>query len=200
MISVVRRPAWTLLALSLVLAACGGESGNRLDLETPGADTGRGTLTFPLTNPTPEATPAPSPTPKPEGGPVTREEKRIIRGWADQLRAGHVEAAARYFMVPSVVSNAGVLGTLSTPEDVHKFNEMLPCGAKLVKTRRSTKHFVIGTFKLTKRPGADCGTGTGELAEVAFLIQRHRITQWMRAPDPQPEPTPTPPIPDADTT
>jgi hypothetical protein len=187
-------------ALALVLAACGGQKANRMDSRTPGADTGHGVNVFPLVNPTPTPTPSPTATPKPEGGPVTSEEKRIIRGWADELRAGHVSAAARYFTIPSVVSNAGNDALLSSPADVKEFNKTLPCGAKLVKTRRASDHFVIGTFELTQRPGADCGTGKGHLAEFAFRIQRHRITQWVHGPDPPQDPAKAPPPPPADET
>ena len=194
------KSAVRLAALALVLAACGGAPVKRTDLRTPEAETGHGVNIFPLVNPTPTPTASPDPTPKPEGGPVTREEKRIIRGWSEELRAGHVDAASRYFTVPSLVSNAGTDAMLSSPADVKEFNKTLPCGAKLVKTRRSVDHFVIGTFQLTKRPGADCGTGTGHLAEVAFLIRRHHITQWVRGPDPAPEPKAAPKPPPADRT
>jgi hypothetical protein len=187
-------------AFALVLAGCGGRQASRMDLHTPGADTGHGVTVFPLVNPTPTPTAKPAPTPKPVGGPVTSEEKRIIRGWSDELRAGHVGAASRYFTVPSVVSNAGSDALLSSPKDVKEFNKTLPCGAKLVKTRRATDHFVVGTFELTQRPGANCGTGKGHLAEVAFRIQRHRITQWVRGPDPPQDPSTTPKPPPADKT
>jgi hypothetical protein len=187
-------------AFALALAACGGQGESRLTLQTPGADTGHGVNVFPLVNPTPTPTATPTATPKPEGGPVTSEEKRIIRGWSEELRAGHVIAASRYFTVPSMVSNGGNDALLSSPKDVKEFNRTLPCGAKLVKTRRATNHFVVGTFELTERPGADCGTGTGHLAEVAFRIQRHRITQWVRGPDPPDDPAKAPRPPPADTT
>jgi hypothetical protein len=194
------RFSWGLLVLAVALPACGGKDPSRLTLHTPDASTGHPPTTFPLENPTPTPTATASPTPKPKGGPVTSDEKRVIRGWADQLRHGHVAAASRYFTIPSVVSNTGIdIATLSTRADVKEFNNGFPCGAKLVKVRRSVEHFVIGTFTLTERPGKTCD-GTGHLAEVAFLIHRHRIQQWVRAPNPEPEPTPTPKPTQADTT
>src|SRR3954465_11628320 len=190
------RFSWGLLALAVLLPACGGKQPSRLTLQTPGAGTGHPMTGFPFQNPTttptptPAATPSPPPappppaTPKPEGGPVTSDEKAVIRGWSEQLRHGHVAAASRYFTIPSVVSNTGIdAATLSTRADVKEFNADFPCGAKLVKVRRSVNHFVIGTFTLTERPGKKCD-GTGHLAEVAFLIHRHRIQQWLRGPDP----------------
>jgi hypothetical protein len=184
------RFSWGLLALAVVLPACGGKDPSRLTLRTPGVDTGRPLTSFPLQNPTPTPTPTPEATPKPEGGPVTSDEKRH----------GHVDAASRYFTVPSVVSNTGIdSATLATRADVKQFNATFPCGAKLVKVRRSANHFVIATFTLTERPGKKCD-GTGKRAEVAFLIHRHRIQQWVRGPDPEPAPTPTPKPTRVDTT
>jgi hypothetical protein len=191
MISIARRPAWALAALALLLCACGSTEPGRLTQRTPGANTGAPASTFPFKNPTPTPTASPSPTPTPQGGPVTSEEKRIIRGWADELRHGHVTAASRYFDVPSLVSNGSAPDKLASKADVHDFNATLSCGAKLVKTRRSVKHFVIGTFELTERPGGNCGSGTGNLAEVAFLIAHHHINEWVRVPDPPPDPAAT---------
>jgi hypothetical protein len=185
-----RRPSWALLALAATLCACGAKAPDRFSLRTPGARTGDPSARFVVPTPSPTATP--DPTPEPEGGPVTAEEKRIIRGWSEELRRGHVAAAARYFTVPSLVSNAtGGADRLRSRADVQQFNATLPCGAQLMKTRRSVKRFVIGTFRLTERPGGSCGAGTGALAEVAFLIRHHHINQWVRLADP-PQPTPTP--------
>jgi hypothetical protein len=175
---VVRRPLWALLAFTLALAACGSSKPPRMTLHTPGVKTGSSDGTFPLASPTPVATP--TPTPKPTGKPVTATEKRIIQHWSDALRRGHVNEASGYFDVPSVVSNGDTPATLANEADVRLFNATLACGAKLVKTRRDQKDYVIGTFELTDRPGGDCGTGTGQLAEVAFLIAHDRINQWIR--------------------
>ncbi len=194
------RFSWGLVAVAVALAGCGGKQANRMTLNTPDTATGHPMTSFPVTNPTPTPTPTPEPTPKPQGGPVTRDERRVIQGWSDELRHSHVNAASRYFTVPSFVSDSGLSSsTLVTLNDVREFNAGFPCGAKLVKVRRSVKHFVIGTFKLTERPGKSCD-GTGHLAEVAFLIHRHHIQTWVRAPDPEPEPTPTPAPTRADST
>jgi hypothetical protein len=185
---------WVLPLLGLVLAACGESTDpDRFDLRTPGAETGA-----PLT-PTPEATatprarasPTPEPTPKPRG--VTRAERRIVRGWSDALRRGNVTAASRYFSVPALAVNPAP-AFLATASDVEDFNRELPCGAKLVKMRRSSEPaFVVGIFRLTERPGAgQCGTGTGNLAAVAFRIYRGHITSWIRADNELATPTPTP--------
>ena len=163
---------WVLPLLGLVLAACGESAEpDRFDLRTPGAETGA-----PLT-PTPEATatprakasPTPEPTPKPRG--VTRAERRIVRGWSDALRRGNVAAASRYFSVPALAVNPDP-AFLATASDVKAFNRDLPCGAKLVKMRRSAEPtFVVGIFRLTERPGA------GEVRH------RHRQSRRGRVPD-----------------
>ena len=130
----------------------------------------------------------------PKRKPVTKAEKRVIKGWADELRHGHVTAATRYFAVPTLVSNGDPDWIpLTSRADVKKFNRTLPCGAKLIRTRRSTDGFVVGVFRLTERPGAgECGTGTGETAAVAFLIEKKHITRWVRVPDDPTTPTPSP--------
>src|SRR3954452_11848851 len=168
--------------LAFVLAACGSDGPDRFDLVTPDAHTGA-----PLApTPVPEATP--------ELKPVTKTEKAIIKGWSDSLRHGRVTAATRYFAVPSLISNGDPDWIpLKSRGAVHKFNRTLPCGAKLIRTRRSTDDFVVGVFRLTERPGAgECGTGTGEMAAVAFLIEKKHITRWVRVPDDPTTPTPSP--------
>ncbi len=186
---------WVLPLLALVLVACGESAEpDRFDLHTPGAETGAPLTPTPEPTATPkaEATPTPEPTPKPRG--VTRAERRIVRGWSDALRRGRVAAAARFFSVPALAVNP-VPAFLATAADVETFNRELPCGAKLVKMRRSTEPaFVVGIFRLTERPGskAGCGTGTGNLAAVAFRIYRGHITSWIRADEELATPTPTP--------
>ena len=179
-----RRWAIPVLA-ALAIAACGGEEPDRFSLRTPGS---------PPAAPVPTASAAPTPTPKP----VTRAERRVIRGWADALRRGHVEAASRYFSVPAEVSNVapGWL-TLKTEKQVEAFNAGLPCGAKLLETRRSLEPtFVIAVFRLTERPGrGKCGTGAGNKAAVAFQIKREHITRWVRADGAIATPTPAPTAP-----
>jgi hypothetical protein len=188
-----RRPAWVLLALTAALCACGGKASSRMTLTTPGAHTGDPSAGVALTTPTPTPSATATPKPKTKGPPVTSDERRVIKGWSDQLRAGHVNAASRYFTIPSLVStDAGGASRLRSRADVKAFNATLPCGAMLIRTRRSVHSFVIGTFKLTDRPGGTCGTGTGALAEVAFLIRHHRINQWVRLADPTPTPSATP--------
>jgi hypothetical protein len=189
------KPRWALVLIGLVVVACGGAAeSDRFDLKTPGANTG---APLPAT-PEPTAAASPegkaTPVPTPEKKPVTAAEKSVIRGWSDELRQGHVTAAARYFSVPTLVANASLPPAyLDTFNDVKAFNRTLPCGAELIRTRRGVEGFVVGIFRLTERPGAgECGTGTGDTAAVAFLIRKRHITQWVRVDPDAPDPTPTP--------
>ena len=172
----MRSRAWIAALLSVGLVACGSSDDERFQLRTPGTDRPA----------------APSDTREREAtkelrGAPTKAEKAVIRGWADALRAGHVAQAARFFAVPSVVSNAGPLLSLPSRAAAEAFNRGLPCGARLLETERGADSFVIATFRLTERPGrGSCETGTGALARTAFLIRDGRIVQWLRVPDPAP--------------
>jgi hypothetical protein len=169
----MRAVAWLIPLLTLGLAACGGMTDEeRFSLRTPGTDD-------PIVR-------------EIEGsenvrrGKVTGDEIKVIRGWADALRAGHVAAAAKYFKVPAIVADGtNPLRSLRDRAAVLKFNAGLECGAKLVETQRGADSFVIATFRLTERPGkGECGAGVRHLAATAFLIENRRIVQWRRAADP----------------
>lgn len=155
----------SLLLLALALAGCAG-----------GGDGDRRAAT-----PTATATATATATPPPATGRVTAGEEATIRGWADALRGGDVEAASRYFALPASVANGAPPVALRTLRAVRFFNETLPCGARLVATERAEHGFVVATFRLTERPGAgECGLGTGNRAYTAFLIRDGKIEQWLR--------------------
>jgi hypothetical protein len=126
--------------------------------------------------------------------PAAAADVAVIRGWTDALRHGHIEAASRYFAIPSVVSNGTPPIRLTSRADVRFFNRTLPCGAKLVRAQ-DTGAFVVATFELTERPGPGrCGkSAVGNEAYTAFLIRRHKIVQWRRVVKPQFEETPAGP-------
>jgi hypothetical protein len=112
---------------------------------------------------------------------------RVIRGWSDALRTGHVIAAARYFRVPSVFfGGSGPPVQLRTLTDVEIANAELPCGAVFISAHLDGR-YVNALFRLTNRPGpggqAGCGSGVGETARTNFLIRNGLIVQWLRAPD-----------------
>jgi len=121
---------------------------------------------------------------------------QVIKGWADELRAGDVTAASDRFAIPSVVQNGTPALRLTNRPQVEAFNRSLPCGAKLTEAISSGK-YTIATFELTERPGAgQCGGGVGEFAKTAFVIHDDRITEWRRVVDQGPvtEPQSTTPV------
>ena len=112
------------------------------------------------------------------------EAVEVIDEWSATLREGDVEGAADYFKLPSIAQNGTPAVQLETREEVVAFNRALPCGAEL--TRAVTDGpYTVATFELTERPGpgpGDCGTGAGETAKTAFLIEDGLIVRWLRAP------------------
>src|SRR4051812_39706639 len=93
----------------------------------------------------------PAKTPAPERA----SGEAVVRGWADDLRRGDVDAATDRFAVPAIVANNTPEIRLETRAQVHAFNATLPCGARA--TDVVPHHGVlIATFVLTNRPGGDC--------------------------------------------
>jgi hypothetical protein len=178
MIPRMPRPLWlagALTALLLGAAGCGG--GDR-----DGADGAAAT-------PSPTAAPA---KPEPEAGSEPESEPadpdpadvEVVRAWADTLRHGRVRAAARYFALPSLVSNGTAPIKLETRAEAEFFNRTLPCGARLIDTEPASHGFFIATFRLTERPGpGECGMGTGNTARTAFRVRDEQITDWLRVQD-----------------
>lgn len=170
-------PALVVVLLAAAGCSSGGDSGGNED---------RFTLTTPREDVSAADTPAArsSATPEPKRA-VTRAEIRVIKGWADALRNGHVRQAMAYFRVPARVSDGRPPIELTSRADVRLFNASLPCGARLERTRRVPVGFVLATFVLTERPGPGrCGDGTGERARTLFYIEDGHIVQWLRAADP----------------
>jgi limonene-1,2-epoxide hydrolase len=120
---------------------------------------------------------------------------QVIKEWADALRAGDVSAASDRFAIPSFVQNGTPLVELRSRRQVETFNQSLPCGARLTAASRSGR-FTVATFVLTERPGpGSCGSGVGEVAKTAFVIQAGHIREWRRVVDTEPTaPTSTAPV------
>lgn len=115
------------------------------------------------------------------------EDVRVIDAWSSALREGHVEEAASYFKLPSIVQNGTPPLQLDDRADVIDFNKALPCGAELVSATSQGKR-TTAVFELTERPGpGECGPGIGSRASTAFVIEGGKIAAWIRVGDP-PEP------------
>lgn len=131
-------------------------------------------------------------------GGASPDAVRVIRGWSQALRNGHVAAAAAFFRIPSVIFLGDAPPVqIRSRTDARIANAALPCGAELISTRRMGR-LVNALFRLTDRPGPGggrgCGSGTGETARTNFLIKDGRIVEWLRAPD-QPGDNGTPKTP-----
>jgi hypothetical protein len=148
---VALRTLGALLALPLLaLTACGGGS------------TSTGTATTTVSG---DANPA---------------DVQVINGWVSALRHGDVDAAAGFFALPSVAENGPILVRIRSTQDAVRFNESLPCGARLIRAE-SAGEFTTATFRLTERPGpGSCGPGTGSIAKTSFVIRDGKIAQWRR--------------------
>jgi len=106
----------------------------------------------------------------------------VIRQWAQALRAGQVDKAASFFALPAIVQNGSPPVRITSRADARTFNELLPCGARLLATARHGA-YIYATFRLTDRVGGDCGAGTGLVAATAFLIRDGKIVEWRRLPN-----------------
>jgi hypothetical protein len=116
-----------------------------------------------------------------------RADVAVIESWSSTLREGDVRGAAEYFALPSVVQNGGQPITLESRADAVAFNGSLPCGAELISAR-TVGGPTRATFRLTDRPGGDCGAGAGERAATLFVIEDGEILEWRRITLPAPGP------------
>ncbi len=115
---------------------------------------------------------------------VDEGDVRVVRAWSDALRRGDVDAAVRYFAVPSRAANGTGPIQLASKQDVRAFNEALPCGARLIAGEPADDGFFIATFVLTERPGpGTCGLAKTSTARTAFRVKDGRITDWLRVGD-----------------
>lgn len=161
--------AVALTALALGLSACGGSSSD----DDASATSGGGTTTAPG-----------------GGRAVDPDDVGVVRAWATTLQRGDVEGAARFFALPSAVSNGTRPIELKTRLQVRAFNRSLPCGAVLLSTRAAGDGFFVATFRLTERPGGDCGSGAGNTASTAFHLTDGLIDHWLRIDDLEAAPAP----------
>ncbi len=170
-----RRCLVALTAVAL-LSGC-GQQGPDYTLETPPS----AVVAAPIDTPVPKRTKTKA---KPgEKRPSQRDAERlrpVLEGWAAAVRAGDPDRAARYFAVPAIVAQSMPV-ELQTREQVRKFNDELPCGAKLLEVQHDGR-YVVGTFRLTQRVGRSCATA-GQLVRVAFVIRQRHFTEWRQVPD-----------------
>ena len=172
----VRRAVVALSAVALFGGGC-GEQGPDYTLKTPPPKVAAGPIQTPVPKRKAE---------KARGGerlPSQRDAERlrpVLEGWAQAVREGNPDRAARYFAVPAIVAQSMTV-ELQTREQVRKFNDDLPCCAKLLEVQHDGR-YVVGTFRLTDRAGRSCTTA-GQLVRVAFVIRGRHFTEWRQVPD-----------------
>jgi len=116
----------------------------------------------------------------------------VLSGWAAAVRRGDAARAARYFALPAVVAQSETV-EMETRDQILRFNDQLPCGARLLEVQHDGR-YVVGTFRLTERKGKQCAAA-GQLARVAFVLKGRRFTEWRQVPD-QPGAPPGPKEPE----
>ncbi|MDP9294386.1 MAG: hypothetical protein M3O90_08205, partial [Actinomycetota bacterium] len=104
----------------------------------------------------------------------------VLAGWAKAVRRGDAQRAAGYFAIPAIVAQSQTV-ELQTRDQVRKFNDELPCGARLLEVTHDGR-YVVGTFRLTERTGKQC-SDAGALVRVAFVIRGRRFKEWRQVPD-----------------
>ena len=129
------------------------------------------------------------------GGSGARTEEprggaRVIRAWADDVRAGRYEQARKRFALPAVVANGHPPVRLSSPAQIDQFNRSLPCGAVLTGTQAVEGGRLVASFRLTDLAGrrGSCGSGAGNPAQVTFRVRDGRIVEWLRVGEGPPPP------------
>lgn len=177
--------------MALAAAGCGGSS------RTGGGSRSASASSTATVRERPQV-PHELPTPGPTNMLASAQAVAVIRAWSDALRAGHIEAAARYFQLPSVLINGvGASGVqalirIHTLRQAELANETLPCGAKFISADQRGR-YVNALFTLTGRPGpggTNCGSGAGTSARTNFIIAGGHIVDWIRAPNDPGDPSP----------
>ena len=115
--------------------------------------------------------------------PQASADEKVIRSWTEDLRRGDEAAAAARFALPATVANGTPPVEIRTDEGLRAFHDTLTCGALLVGTEPH-HGLTIARFRLTDRPGGNCGDGVGGYAAAAFEIEDGRIVRWLRVEDP----------------
>jgi hypothetical protein len=171
------------VAVSTVVALAGCGSHHSATTSTAAQD--------PPATPQRSALDPPAGVPDRATGPARAESRRVINAWLRALRHGNVRRAAHYFALPSKFQNVTPVLTVTSERERIAINLALPCGATAVAMGGAGAYTIV-TFKLTKRPGGNCGAGVGGTARGAIRVERGKIKEWYRLPDrpagpPQPD-------------
>jgi limonene-1,2-epoxide hydrolase len=172
-----RRTVALLAVVAAAAAGCGGSSGAGSTTTSTGAgerDPG----------PIPQHSDLELPAGVPDRAtrPAARESRRVINAWLRALRRGDVRRAAHFWALPSKYQNGTPVLTVDSERERIAVNIALPCGAKAIAMGGAGAYTIV-SFRLTTRPGGDCGTGVGGTARGAIKVQGGKIAEWYRLPD-----------------
>ncbi len=195
----VRSRSWHVAGLAMVSAltivACGGGDGGSKDDGAAQVDDAA-----PLSAAPQAPLDLPARIPLEGAGAGDPAAIKVIRLWSEAVRRSDVDAASALWAVPSKVQNGTPVLTLASDREVRAFNSSLSCGSQLVSGLGAKgSPFIVAVFKLTKRPGADCGSGIGNDARTAIRVRAGKIVEWYRLPDEpaDPDAPDAPPAPPA---
>jgi hypothetical protein len=175
--TVGRSAAAALLALSV--AAAGGCGSSAKSSTSPRPQT---VATDPGPTPPISDLALPPGVPDQPTGPAADAARRVINNWLKALRHGDVKRAAHYFALPSKFQNATPVLTVNSESERIAVNVSLSCGAVATQMGGAGVYTIV-KFRLTKRPGGNCGTGVGGTVRGAIRVERRRIKEWYRLPD-----------------
>lgn len=193
-------------AALLALAGCGGEDATPKQASTP---TSSGSTPAPAPKPAPAPAPRdgsvppvdPSATPEgavppavlkqlvPDGVPsrstgaaADPEQLKVVQRWLAALTNADIEAAADTFADGAVVQNLTAPLKLEDRAARITFNRAFPCGAE-ASAASGVKGYLIVVYRLTDRKGSGCD-GPGGSAASTIKVEKGRMTEWYRLPDP----------------
>ena len=171
-----------LLALVVVTAGCGraANGGSRTASSPAAARVAPGST--PSDQEIRNALQLPDRVPVRATGPAPAGEVAVVRSWLDELRAGHIAAAAQRFGLPARFQNFTAVALIHTHRQALAVTGSLPCGARMTKAG-GANGFVVYEARLTERPGADCGAGVGGVVRGAVLVRGGHMLEWYRLPD-----------------
>lgn len=107
----------------------------------------------------------------------------VVKRWLAALTLGDIGKAADTFADGAVVQNLQPPVILKNRAARLAFNEAFPCGAEIV-TASTVKGYLIVTYRLTDREESPCD-GPGGSAAGAIKVEKGKMTEWYRLPDPQ---------------
>jgi hypothetical protein len=166
-----------LVALSVAAAAgCGGSS------KSPPSPAPQTVADDPGPTPPVSDLELPPGVPDESTGPAANAARRVINNWLRALRRGDVKRAAHYFALPSKFQNATPVLTVNSEQERIAVNVSLSCGAVATEMGGAGVYTIV-KFRLTKRPGGNCGTGVGGTVRGAIRVERRKIKEWYRLPD-----------------